>query len=53
MICPVVWLDLSLNRNTTMLAISSEVVIRFSSGIFDMICANFSFGLGRELIQFS
>jgi hypothetical protein len=50
---PVVWLDLSLNKKATILAISSAVVIRFPKGIFSVIFFNVASGSGKLLIHFS
>src|SRR5438128_12161182 len=50
--CPVVWLDLEDNKNAVVVAISSAVVMRCSSGIFFTIDSNFSTGLGNVAIHF-
>src|SRR5512140_3804197 len=49
--CPVVWLDFVERRNTTIEAISSDVVIRFSRGIFDRMMSSFSSGFGNVSSQ--
>jgi len=49
----VVWLDFSESKNATVLAISSTVVNRFSSGILFVMDNNFSFGFLKVFIHFS